>query len=126
MPSSVPDGMRLELLRARILPDREHVVDEWMAMLHARDRDIQPHLAAERAVVEATFRHVDSDGTTWPYHFSLMGDDSPGLDTSHPVAKAHEERGWEELQPLYLLMPDRVRGDAVGEWMTFARSGGDN
>lgn len=49
MPASVPPGLRLELSRARVLPGREHVVDEWMAMLHERDAEIQANVAAERA-----------------------------------------------------------------------------
>lgn len=36
MPASVPDGLRLELSRARVLPGREAELGEWMQMLHDR------------------------------------------------------------------------------------------
>lgn len=80
---------------------------------------------------EATFRHTDSDGAEWIYHFSLFGEDSAGLDLSNPVDQEHQayerrckERGWEGLRRVLMLAPRPVRpvleawgteGDVTGQ-----------
>jgi len=126
MPASVPDGLHLELSRARVLPGKEAELGEWMQMLHDRYAECQQALPAERAAFEATFSHTEEDGTIWMYHLSLVGEGSPGLDTSNPVGAAHEawarqvkERGWEELTPMFLLAPPHIL-DALA---TFGRTG---
>lgn len=126
MPGSVPDGMRLELSRARVLPGREDQLGEWMQMLHERYAECQATLPAERAAFEATFSHTEADGSTWMYHLSLVGEDGAGLDTSNPVDAAHEawarqvkERGWEELTPMFLLAPPHI----LAALTTFGRTG---
>lgn len=115
MPLSVPSGLRLELSRARLLPGREQVADEWMEMLHRHHGEIVTNLDGERMAIEATFRHSDSDGTQWIYHFSLFGETGSGLDTSNPISAEHDayarrckEPGWEELRPVLLLAPPPV------------------
>lgn len=62
----------------------------------------------------------------WMYHLSLVGEGSAGLDTSIPVAAAHEawaqqvkERGWEELTPMFLLAPPHI----LTALTRFARTG---
>ncbi|WP_235857100.1 DUF6176 family protein [Occultella glacieicola] len=112
MPATVPDGLRLELSRARILPGKEAELGIWMQMLTDRYAECQATLPAERAAFEATFKHTEADGSVWMYHLALLGTDGSGLDTSNPVDAAHEafarrvkERGWEELTPMFLLAP---------------------
>ena len=123
MPASVPDGLRLELSRARVLPGKGAELGEWMQMLHDRYAECQQALPAERAAFEATFSHTEEDGTIWMYHLSLVGEGSSGLDTSLPVGAAHEawarqvkERGWEELTPMFLLAPPHILEALTSFW----------
>lgn len=81
-----------------------------MEMLHECYEECLDTLSAERMAFEATFRHTDSDGTEWIYHFSLYGEDSAGLDLSNPVDQEHlayakrcKEPGWDELRPVLML-----------------------
>ena len=126
MPASVPEGLHLELSRARVLSGKDAELGEWMQMLHDRYAECQEALPAERAAFEATFSHTEEDGTIWMYHLSLVGEGSPGLDTSNPVGAAHEawarqvkERGWEELTPMFLLAPPHI----LEALTSFGRSG---
>lgn len=112
-PTSVPDGLRLELSRSRIAAGQEDVFDEWMTMLNDRPDELQQGLSAERQVFEATFRSVEPDGSTWIYHLSLMGEDGGGNDQRIPVDADHaaysrqaKEPGWEELEPRFMLAPE--------------------
>jgi hypothetical protein len=73
MPSSVPEGLRLELSRAPVIPGKEDEFEQWMQMLNDRYDENLLALPAERAVFEATFRHTEADGSTWIYHLGLMG-----------------------------------------------------
>jgi hypothetical protein len=122
MPPSVPAGLRLELSRARLLAGAEANLDGWMQMLHDRYDECQQTLITEHAAFEATFRHVEADGSRWMYHLSLIGENGSGLDTSIPVDQAHDEwarrtkeRGWEELEPLFLLAPPHLLA-ALAAW----------
>lgn len=115
MPTSVPKGMRLELSRSRIRPGQEDTFDEWMNMLNSRPEELQESLPAERQVFEATFRHIEVDGSTWIYHLSLMGEDGAGNDETRPVdaalvaySKQAKEPGWEELEPKFMLTPSKL------------------
>lgn len=115
MPTSVPNGMRLELSRSRIRPGQEDTFDEWMNMLNSRPDELQVSLPAERQVFEATFRHIEADGSTWIYHLSLMGEDGRGNDESIAIDAAHvayskqaKEPGWEELEPRFMLAPSKL------------------
>jgi len=83
MPPSVPAGMRLELSRAKLLPNSEKTFSDWMDWLHQEYEQHQQELGAERAVFESTFLHKDENGTNWIYHLQLIGDDSNGLDTAN-------------------------------------------
>lgn len=128
MPPSVPDGMRLELNRARLLPGAEEETQRWMDMLHDRYSECIATLDAERMAFEATFRHTDSDGTEWLYHLSFYGEGGAGLDVSNAVDEAHQEYayrckepGWEELHPVLMLAPEPVRA-AMEAW---GRTGSD-
>lgn len=122
MPSSVPDGLRLELSRARVVDGREEEFEEWMSTLNDRYAEMQEGLPAERAVFEATFRSTEADGSTWIYHLSLVGEDGGGNDESIPIDALHvqygrrvKEPGWEELEPKLMLTPDHLR-TAMVHW----------
>ena len=115
MPPSLPLGMKLELSRAKLLPDTEEKFSEWMNFLHENYSEIQEGLGAEQAIFECTFVRSDEDGTRWIYHLSLMGESSKGLNTEIPLSAKHhdfavqcKERGWEELQPTLFLAPKEV------------------
>ncbi|MCQ1952889.1 DUF6176 family protein [Arthrobacter sp. zg-Y238] len=116
MPPSVPQGMRMELSRARLLDSRESSFDDWMTMLHERYDECLATLGRELMALEATFLNQEADGSWWMYHFQLMGNDSPGLVPDNPLDQAHLEYGkktkhpgWEELQPRFFLCPPAVR-----------------
>lgn len=122
MPATVPPGLRLELSRAPLKEGKEEEFGEWMQMLTDRYDECLATLPAERAVFEATFRHREADGSIWMYHLSLMGEDGGGLDESNPVDAAHgdytrrvKQRGWEELQPMFMLTPAHLRS-AMESW----------
>lgn len=122
MPPSVPQGMRLELSRARLVAGREQEFERWMNMLNSRPDELQEGLPAERAVFEATFRSIEADGSTWIYHVALMGEESGGLDETLPVDADHaaysrsvKEPGWEELEPHFMLTPKHLL-EAMKRW----------
>lgn len=124
MPQTVPDGLRIELSRARVIEGKEDELAEWMSMLTDRYDECLETLPSERAVFEATFRNTEADGSTWIYHFSLMGEGGGGLDESHPVDAEHaaysrrvKEAGWEELEPMFMLTPNHLR-EAMQVWGT--------
>lgn len=126
MPPTVPDGLTLELSRARLLDGKEAQLDEWMQMLTDRYEECLATLPRERAAFEATFKHTESDGSVWMYHLAVMGKGGAGLDTSNPVDAAHEdfakrtkERGWEELTPLFMLGPQPI----IDAMARFGRTG---
>lgn len=115
MPSSVPQGMRLELSRAKLVSGKEAEFEQWMNMLNSRPAELQVGLPAERVVFEATFRNVESDGSTWIYHLTLRGEESAGLDETIPIDAEHgaysrsvKEPGWEELEPKFMLTPTHL------------------
>jgi len=116
MPASVPEGVRLELSRARLLDGREAGFDDWMRTLHERYDECLASLPQEKMAFEATFLNQEADGSWWMYHLQMLGADSPGLvldndldHTHHAFAVATKERGWEELRPRLFLAPPAVR-----------------
>lgn len=126
MPFSVPEGLRLELSRSRIIEGKEEGFEEWMSVLNDRYDECLASIPAQRAVFEATFRHEEADGSTWMYHLSLMGTDGAGLDEDHAIDATHadyshqvKEPGWEELTPKFMLTPEHIRS-AMLSW---AKSG---
>jgi hypothetical protein len=127
MPQSVPEGMRLELSRARLLTNSETTFSDWMEWLHQEYEQLQQGLGAERAVFESTFLHKDENGTSWIYHLQLIGDDSNGLDTSNPLSAKHQEfamrskeSGWEELQPVFLIASSEIL-ERMQRWLETQR-----
>lgn len=122
MPPTVPAGMRLELSRSRIVEGRDAEFDEWMQMLNDRYNESLADISAERAIFEATFRHVEADGSTWAYHLSLVGENGGGLNESHQIGADHaafssrvKEPGWEELEPKFMLTPAHIL-TAMATW----------
>lgn len=117
MPPTVPPGMRLELSRSKILPGEEATAREWMRTLTERHGECEATLSAERAAFEATFLHVEADGSTWIYHLTLAGEDGCGLDPdARDIDRTHIDYamrakmpGWEELEPMLMLTPDHIR-----------------
>ncbi|WP_253917393.1 DUF6176 family protein [Glutamicibacter halophytocola] len=116
MPSSVPPGMRLELSRSRILDGHDQTFQAWMNTLNERYEECEATLSGQRAAFEATFRHVEADGSVWIYHLSLVGEDGGGLNEQQEIDAVHQGyarkakmAGWEELEPKFLLMPDHLR-----------------
>lgn len=116
MPPAVPEGMELQLSRARLLDGKESSFDDWMTMLHDRYEECVATLPGERMALEATFLNQEADGSWWMYHLSLAGSDSPGLTLDNDLDREHLEfakrtkhRGWEELRPRFLLCTPQVR-----------------
>jgi hypothetical protein len=127
MPQSVPAGMRLELSRAKLLPNSEKTFSDWMEWLHQEYEQLQQGLGVERTVFESTFLHKDDNGTSWIYHLQLIGDDSNGLDTSNPLGAKHQEfamrskeSGWEELQPVFLIASPEIL-ESMQRWLETQR-----
>jgi hypothetical protein len=127
MPQSVPAGMRLELSRAKLLPNSEKTFSDWMEWLHHEYVQLQLGLGEEKAVFECTFLHKDENETSWIYHLQLIGDDSNGLDTSNPLgAKIQEfamrtkESGWDELQPVFLITSPEIM-QSMHSWLETQR-----
>lgn len=128
MPDSVPQGMRMELSRAKIVPGRESEAEAWMQMLNDRYDEAVATLPAERAPLQATFLNREGDGSLWLYHFSITAEERPDyephvadIDRDHA---AYGERvklpGWEELRPMLLLTPHHLR-DAMLRWADTGR-----
>jgi hypothetical protein len=114
MPSSVPEGLRLELSRSPIVPGKDAEIEEWTPALNDRydDTKARPN---ERQIFEATFEHREAAGTLRMYHVSLMSTESHGLDKSRPLDALHaaysrrvKTPGWEELTPKFMLTPHHV------------------
>ncbi|SDL14681.1 DUF6176 family protein [Tessaracoccus oleiagri] len=128
MPASVPEGLRLELGRAKIVPGMEREAEAWMRMLNERIDEGVATLAKERAPLQAAFFNREADGSLWIYYLSLVPEDGPAFDPeASDIDRAHAEYGgrvkmpgWEELQPKLLLVPDHIR-DAMVRW---SRGGG--
>ncbi|GAA1390167.1 hypothetical protein GCM10009599_06370 [Luteococcus peritonei] len=122
MPPSVPDGLVLDLARAKILEGKESLAREWMQMLNTRYDECVQTLAVERSAFEAWFLHTEPDGVTWIYHLGLTGRDGAPLDPDSQLdadhlayAKQVKERGWEQLEPMFLLAPSHVL-HAMTQW----------
>lgn len=117
MPSSVSAGMRIELMRARIVAGKSARTDEWMQMLNDRYEECVATLATERVAFETIFRGCDADGTEWIYHLAVYGEgggvldeQSGSLDADHAAfGRECKERGWEILDPQLFLATPLVR-----------------
>lgn len=114
--------MTLELGRARVLPGAEHLAEEWMAMLNARQDECVETLSVERSAFEGWFLHAEDDHTTWIYWVGLSGDGGASMDVDSQLDADHlayarrvKEPGWERLRPMFMLTPDHIRA-ALARW----------
>lgn len=122
MPPSVPEGMTLQLARAKILPGADTLAAEWMTMLNDRYEECVRTLAVERSAFEAWFLQTEADGTSWIYWVGLTGDDGAPMDVDSQLDADHlayarrvKEPGWERLRPMFMLTPDHIRA-ALARW----------
>jgi uncharacterized protein DUF6176 len=118
---SIPDGLIVELSRARVLPGASAEADRWMAMLNDRVDECVATLDRERMAIEIIFR-LKENGEDYLFWMSVRGDEGAGLDPDNALDRDHEEQGkrtiepgWTEAEPQLLLLPDPVR-KAVLAW----------
>ncbi len=120
-PATIPDGLRVELSRAKVKPGQGAEADRWMRMLNDRADECVATLDRERMAVEIVFR-LNEDGEDFLYWVSIFGSGGSGLDESVAIDRDHveigrrvKEPGWVEAIPQLLLMPAPVRR-AVLSW----------
>lgn len=120
-PSSIPEGLKVRLLRAKVLPGAEAEADRWMAMLNERLDECVATLDRERMAVEIVFRlrEGENDFLFW---VTVKGAGGAGLDENIPIDRDHaaqsrrtKEPGWTEAEPQVLLVPGPVR-EAIMSW----------
>lgn len=120
-PSSIPDGLVLELSRGKVLPGKSDEADRWMKMLNDRQDECVSTLDRERIAVEMAFR-LNEDGQEYIYWVSIYGKDGSGLVLDNPLDRDHQEQakrtkepGWVEAEPQLLLLPEPVK-QAILSW----------
>ena len=118
---SIPEGLVVELSRAKVLLGASAEADRWMQMLDDRLDECVATLDRERMAIEIVFR-LTEDGQEYLYWVQVRGEGGAGLDTSIPIDRDHEaqarrtkEPGWVEAEPQVLMLPDPVR-KAVLDW----------
>ncbi len=121
-PLSIPEGLVVELSRAKVLPGAGAEADRWMAMLDERRDECVATLDRERVAVEVVFR-LQEDGEDHLFWMTIRGDSGAGIESSeHAIDRDHvaqaqrtKEPGWVEAEPQVLLLPEPVR-QAVLSW----------
>lgn len=121
-PTSIPPGLRVRCVRARIRPGMEAEAQRWMQMLNDREPEAVQTLERERVALEAVFRERDDEGE-WLVWVMLQGDDGESIEDSpfdidrDHLAFAERVKGPNrpEAEPQVLLMPKSVRA-AVLRW----------
>ena len=120
-PASIPDGLKVRLLRAKVLPGAGAEADRWMAMLNERLDECVATLDRERMAVEIVLR-LREGGDDYLFWVTVKGASGAGLDEDIPIDRDHaaqsrrtKEPGWTEAQPQVLLLPGPVR-DAIMSW----------
>lgn len=120
-PRSIPDGLIVELSRAKVKPGASAEADRWMRMLDDRVDECVATLDRERMAIEIVFRlrEGEDDFLFW---VAVRGPDGAGLDMTVPIDRDHVEQGrrtkepgWVEAEPQVLMLPDPVR-EAVLAW----------
>ena len=120
--ASIPEGLVVELSRAKVLPGAGAEADRWMRMLDERADECVATLDRERMAVEIVFR-LKENGEDHLFWVAIKGAGGAPLETSeHPIDRDHEaqarrtkEPGWVEAEPQVLLLPEPVR-QAVLAW----------
>jgi hypothetical protein len=120
-PASIPDGLNVRLMRARVLPGASAEADKWMAMLNDRQDECVATLDRERMAIEIVFRLAEGD-EQYLFWVTVKGTSGAGLDESIPIDRDHsaqsrrtKEPGWVTAEPQVLLLPAPVL-DAVLSW----------
>ena len=122
-------GLRVELSRFRVKPDKSGRVDEWLAMLNGQMKEVLQTLDREQMKLEIIFREV-IDGDEYLYWFSVQGEQGEHISTSPFEVDArhiqfHEEcighdYGCRVAQPQVVMVP-KVVAEAM-DWMDPIRS----
>ena len=120
-PSTIPEGLHVELSRGKVKPGQSAEADRWMQMLDDRSDECVATLDRERMAIEIIFR-LKEDGEDYLYWVSIFGPGGAGLDLSLPIDRDHDamgrrvkEPGWVEAEPQVLLLPEPIR-KAVLAW----------
>jgi hypothetical protein len=121
-PTTIPDGLVVELSRGRVLPGASEEADRWMRMLDERAEECVATLDRERMAIEIIFR-LQEDGEDHLFWVTVRGEGGADMDSSeHAIDHDHlaqarrtKEPGWVEAEPQVLLLPDPVRR-AVLDW----------
>ena len=118
---SIPEGLKVELSRAKVMPGASEEADRWMAMLNDRLDECVATLDRERMAIEIVFRLREGDDE-YLYWVQVRGEHGAELDESLPIDRDHvaqgrkvKEPGWVEAEPQVLMLPDPVR-EAVLNW----------
>lgn len=120
-PQSIPDGLIVELSRAKVKPGASGEADRWMRMLDDRVDECVATLDRERMAIEIVFRlrEGEDDFLFW---VAVRGRGGAGLDLDIPIDRDHVEQGrrtkepgWVEAEPQVLMLPEPVR-DAIMAW----------
>src|SRR4051794_24293639 len=120
-PRSIPEGLIVELSRAKVLPGAGAEADRWMRMLDERVDECVATLDRERMAVEIVFR-LREDGEDYLFWVAIRGDQGADLESSeHPIDRDHQaqarrtkEPGWVEAEPQVLMLPEPVREAVLG------------
>jgi hypothetical protein len=120
--ASIPEGLSIELSRAKVLPGASHEADRWMDMLNERLDECVATLDRERMAIEIVFR-LKENGEDFLYWMMVRGKNAPsGLDPDNALDRDHEAQGrrtiapgWTEAEPQVLMLPEPVR-QAVLKW----------
>ncbi len=121
-PASIPEGLVVELSRAKVLPGASEEADHWMAMLDDRADECVATLDRERMAVEIVFR-LKEEGEDYLFWVAIRGEGGADLESSeHAIDHDHiaqarrtKQPGWVEAEPQVLLLPEPVR-KAVLDW----------
>ncbi len=121
-PQSIPEGLVVELSRAKVLPGASGEADRWMRMLDDRVDECVATLDRERMAVEIVFR-LKEGGEDYLFWVAIRGEGGESLESSeHQIDLDHQEQarrtkepGWVEAEPQVLMLPEPVR-EAVLAW----------
>lgn len=118
---SIPEGLIVELSRAKVKRGASAEADKWMKMLNDRIDECVATLDRERMAIEIVFRLREGDDD-YLYWVQVRGRGGEGLDESIPIDRDHVEQakrtkepGWVEAEPQVLMLPEPVR-KAVLDW----------
>ncbi len=122
MPRSIPDGLIVELSRAKVLPGASEEADRWMQMLDDRVEECVATLDRERMAIEIVFR-LKEGGEDYLFWVAVRGEGGSDMQSSqHAIDLDHQaqarrakEPGWVEAEPQVLMLPEPIR-EAVMAW----------